>query len=105
MKRGAGHVNSRQRIREWCLVNEIHVGTEIRGVDGVGGGGTTSKANMSAVLTQGGSLYDITVGTVVNVDVHRMMLFYLHTTGDRQEIKLPNSPTFCPCSHLFSLDS
>lgn len=33
-------------------------------------------------LTQGGSLYDITVGTVVNVDVHRMMLLHLHTAGD-----------------------
>lgn len=33
-------------------------------------------------LTQGGSLYDITVGTVVNVDVHRMMLLHLHAAGD-----------------------
>lgn len=30
----------------------------------------------------------VTVGTVVNVDVHGMMLFYLHTAGDGQEMRL-----------------
>lgn len=39
------------------------------------------------VLTQGGSLYDITVGAVVNIDIHSMMFFYLHTAGDGQEIE------------------
>lgn len=34
-------------------------------------------------LTQGGSSLDITVGTVVYVDVHCMVLFHLHTTGDK----------------------
>lgn len=33
-------------------------------------------------LTQGGSLYDITVGTVVDINIHRMMLLNLHTAGD-----------------------
>lgn len=40
------------------------------------------KAN--TLLTQGGSVYDIAVGTVVNVDIHSMMLFYLHTAGDNR---------------------
>lgn len=39
-------------------------------------------ARRGQILTQGGSLYDITVGTVVNVDIHRMMLLHLHTAGD-----------------------
>lgn len=30
-------------------------------------------------------MYDITVGTVVNIDIHSMMLLYLHTAGDEQE--------------------
>lgn len=42
-----------------------------------GGGGE------AAALTQGGSSYDIAVGTVVYVDVHRMVLLHLHTTGDK----------------------
>lgn len=29
-------------------------------------------------------MYDITVGTVVNVNVHSMMLFYLHTAGETE---------------------
>lgn len=33
-------------------------------------------------LTQGGSLYDIAVGTVVDVNIHRMMLLDLHTAAD-----------------------
>lgn len=37
---------------------------------------------LSQILTQGGSLYDITVGAVVNVDIHRMVLLHLHTAGD-----------------------
>lgn len=41
----------------------------------------------TAVLTQGGSVYDITVGTVVNIDIHSMMLFYLHTARDGQEMQ------------------
>lgn len=32
-------------------------------------------------------MYDITVGTVVNIDIHSMMLFHLHTARDRQEIQ------------------
>lgn len=39
-------------------------------------------------LTQGGSLYDITVGTVVDVDVHGMVLFYLDTAAERPETQL-----------------
>lgn len=62
----------RQRIGEQCWLNEIHVITQ-------GGGGG------AATLTQGGASHDITVRTVVNVDVHRMVLLDLHTTGDRQE--------------------
>lgn len=42
---------------------------------------------MRTLLTQGGSMYDITVGTVVNIDIHSMMLFHLHTARDRQEIQ------------------
>lgn len=34
-------------------------------------------------LTQGGSSFDITVGTVVYVDVHCMVLLHLHTAGDK----------------------
>lgn len=41
-----------------------------------------SLAHRGQILTQGGSLYDITVGTVVNVDIHRMVLLHLHTAGD-----------------------
>lgn len=41
-----------------------------------------SLARRGQILTQGGSLYDITVGTVVDVDIHRMMLLHLHTAGD-----------------------
>lgn len=40
-----------------------------------------------ALLTQGGSVYDITVGTVVNIDIHSMMLFYLYTAGEAQKIR------------------
>lgn len=34
-------------------------------------------------LTQGGSVYDITVGTVVNINIHSMVLFYLYTAGKK----------------------
>lgn len=37
------------------------------------------------VLTQAGSVLDITVGTVVNVDVDGMVLFHLDTAGGGRE--------------------
>lgn len=37
------------------------------------------------VLTQAGSVLDITVGTVVNVDVDGMVLFHLDTAGAGRE--------------------
>lgn len=43
-------------------------------------------------------MYDITVGTVVNIDIHSMMLFYLHTAGDGQEMELIG----CLLSDLFN---
>lgn len=46
---------------------------------------------MTAVLTQGGSLYDITVGTVVDINIHSMMLFYLHTAGEGKKIHLEDA--------------
>lgn len=39
---------------------------------------------MTAVLTQGGSVFNITVGTVVNIDVHGMVLLYLYTAEGRR---------------------
>lgn len=41
--------------------------------------------NHTELLTQGGSMYNVTVGTVVNINIHCMMLLYLHTAGDEQE--------------------
>lgn len=68
-------------------MNEIHVRTE--------GGRRRNKKkwkhatnDKTEILTQGGSLYNITVGTVVNINIHSMMLFYLHTAGEGQEIQL-----------------
>lgn len=47
-------------------------------------------------------MYDITVGTVVNIDIHSMMLFYLHTAADGQEIQLEHVHT---SSNVFKCDS
>lgn len=39
-------------------------------------------------------MYDITVGTVVNVDVHRMVLLDLHTAGDTGRGRVTQVETF-----------
>lgn len=68
-----------------------------RGVEEVGGGG------QAAALTQGGSSYDVAVGTVVYVDVHRMVLLDLHTTGDETGNN-SSSPPFAAYGLLVWID-
>lgn len=45
-------------------------------------------------------MFHITVGTVVYIDVHSMMLFYLHTAGDGEEMQLVQVLTsYNMCKH------